>query len=42
MLPSQHHASFSIALKRFMINLYARLMPLHTIILIDYAMNLYY
>ena len=43
MLPSQHHASFSIALKRFMISLYARLMSfLHKINPLDYAMNHYY
>ena len=41
MLPSQHHASFSIALKRFMISLYARLMSFpHKINPLDYAMNL--
>jgi hypothetical protein len=40
MLPSQHHASFSIALKRFMISLYARLMSFpHKINPLDYAMN---
>ena len=43
MLPSQHHASFSIALKRFMISLYARLMSFpHKINPLDYAMNLKY
>jgi hypothetical protein len=41
MLPSQHHASFSIALKRFLISLYARLMSFpHKINPLDYAMNL--
>ena len=41
MLPSQHHASFSIALKRFMISLYARLMSFpHKINPLDYAMNI--
>jgi hypothetical protein len=40
MLPSQHHANFSIALKRFMISLYARLMSFpHKINPLDYAMN---